>query len=145
VRALFPFVALWLLLVSGCAPRPEQLSPNDALKAFLTALDRSTHAPEQLQTAFEWVDKQSQATLKQRASLAASLAGRSISPWDMLVPGRASFSAYSVPSLRMRSQIDGDKATVTIPIEGRPDVTVQMAREDGRWHVVLGLQPDLRE
>jgi hypothetical protein len=145
VHGLCTYVALWLVLVSGCAPRPEQFSPSEALTAFLTALDRSTHAPEQLQTAFEWVDKNSQAAMKQRANLAASLAGRSIAPWDMLVSGRASFSAYSVPSLRMRSNIQGDQATVTMPLEGRADVTVSMVREDGRWRVVLGLLPELRE
>ncbi len=139
MRGLYPWVALYLWLVSACAPQPEQLTPNEALSAFLTALDRSTHAPEQLQTAFEWLDKKSQASLKQRAHLATSLAGRSISPWDMLVPGRASFSAYAVPSLRMRSAIEGDRAKITMPVEGRDDLTVEMVREDGRWRVVLGL------
>jgi hypothetical protein len=141
VRGLYPWVALSLWLVSACAPRPEQLSPNEALSAFLTALDRSTHAPEQLETAFEWVDKKSQASLKQRAHLATSLAGRSIAPWDMLVAGRASFSAYAVPSLRMRSAIEGDRAKITMPVEGRADLTVEMVREDGRWRVLLGLTP----
>ena len=138
-------VALWAALVSACAPRPEQLTPSEALKAFLTALDRSTHAPDQLQTAFEWVDLSSQAALKQRANLAASLAGRSIAPWDMLVPGRASFSAYAVPSLRMRTKIDGDKATVSMTLEGRPDLHLSMVRQDERWRVVLDLKPDQRE
>jgi hypothetical protein len=139
------WVAWIFLVVSACAPRPEQLSPSEALTSFLTALDRSTHAPEQLETAFDWLDRKSQATLKQRANLAASLAGRSIAPWDMLVPGRASFSAYSVPSLRMRTQVDGDRATVTMPLEGRQDVHVEMVREDGRWRVVLGLTPEQRD
>jgi hypothetical protein len=141
VRGLITFVALGLGLVSACAPRPEQLAPNEALSAFLTALDRSTHAPEQLETAFEWVDEKSQAALKQRAMLATSLAGRRLAPWDMLVPGRASFSAYSVPSLRMRAAIDGDKAKITMPVEGRDDLVVDMVREGGRWRVLLGLTP----
>lgn len=145
MRPLYPWVGLLLLFVSACAPRPEQLSPSEALTSFLTALDRSTHAPEQLETAFEWVDKESQAALKQRANLAASLAGRSIAPWDMLVPGRASFSAYSVPSLRMYTRVDGDKATVTIPLEGKGDSRVEMVREDGRWRVLLGIRADQKE
>lgn len=145
VFGLRALVVLGLCLVSACAPRPEQFSPSEALTAFLTALDRSTHAPEHLQTAYEWVDKKSQAALKQRATLAASLAGRSIAAWDMLVPGRASFSAYSVPNLHMRSQIEGDQATISMPIDGRSDVTVPMVREDGRWRVVLGLSPEQHE
>jgi hypothetical protein len=125
----------------SCAPRPEELSPSEALTAFLTALDRSTHAPEQLQAAFEWLDESSQATLKERAGLSASLAGRSIAPWDMLVPGRSSFSAYSVPSLRMRTRVEGERAFVSIQLEGRADIEIPLRREQGRWRVGLGFKP----
>jgi hypothetical protein len=125
----------------SCAPRPTELSPSEALTAFLTALDRSTHAPEQLQVAFDWLDQSSQASLKERAGLSASLAGRSLSAWDMLVPGRSSFSAYSVPSLHMRTRVEGEQAFVTIELEGRADLEVPLVREQGRWRVVLGLKP----
>lgn len=125
----------------ACAPRPTELSPSEALTAFLTALDRSTHAPEQLQVAFEWLDRESQAALKERAGLSASLAGRSISAWDMLVPGRSSFSAYSVPSLRMHTRVEGERAFVTLDLEGRDDVEIPLLRQEGRWRVVLGLAP----
>jgi hypothetical protein len=111
------------------------------LTAFLTALDRSTHAPEQLQVAFDWLDQSSQAALKERAGLSASLAGRSLAPWDMLVPGRSSFSAYSVPSLHMRTRVQGERAFVTVQLEGRADLEVPLVREQGRWRVVLGLKP----
>lgn len=130
---------LWLVLAcTACAHDPGELSPKQALIAFLTALDRSTHAPEQLKVAYEWVDHKSQAALSQRAELAASLAGRRIAAWDMLVAGRSSFSAYPVPAVaRVRSS--GDQAFVSLQVEGRSQVEVPMRREGGRWRVVLGL------
>jgi hypothetical protein len=132
---------LWISLVLSCvacAADPGELSPKQALSAFLTALDRSTHAPEQLKVAFEWVDEKSQAALKQRADLAASLAGRSISAWDMLVAGRGSFSAYP-PSAVARVRSAGEQAFVSLQVDGRSQVEVPMRREGGRWRVVLGL------
>jgi hypothetical protein len=133
------FSLLWLVLAcAACAADPGELSPKQALVAFLTALDRSTHAPEQLKVAYDWVDQASQAALKRRAELAASLAGRSVAAWDMLVAGRSSFSAYPVPTIaRVRSE--GDRAFVSLQVEGRSDVEVQMRRQGGRWRVVLGL------
>jgi hypothetical protein len=134
-----PTSLLWIVLAcAACAHDPGELSPKQALTAFLTALDRSTHAPEQLKVAYEWIDQQSQAALKRRAELSASLAGRSIEAWDMLVAGRSSFSAYPVPAIaRVRS--DGEHAFVSMQVEGRSQVEVPMRREGGRWRVVLGL------
>ena len=134
-----PISLFWLVLAcAGCAHDPGELSPKQALVTFLTALDRGTHAPEQLKIAYEWVDEKSQSALKRRADLAASLAGRSIAPWDMLVAGRSSFSAYPVPTVaHVRS--DGDRASVSVQVEGRAQVEVPMRRESGRWRVVLGL------
>jgi hypothetical protein len=138
---LLLFLSGWL----GCAPSPAELSPTEALTAFLTALDRSTHAPEQLQVAYDWLDQNSQGALKERAGMSASLAGRSVAAWDMLVPGRASFSAYSVPSLRMRARIQGEQAVVTLQLDAHEDVEIPMRREEGRWRVVLGLKPTMPE
>lgn len=145
MRALLLGLVVLCASWAACAPRPTELSPSEALTAFLTALDRSTHAPEQLPLAFDWLDHKSQDALKERAGLAASLAGRSIAPWDMLVPGRSSFSAYSVPSLRMRSRIEGERAFVTLALEGRDDVEIPLVKEQGRWRVVLGLTPSAAE
>lgn len=134
-----PFSLLPLLLaLAACAADPGELSPKQALVAFLTALDRSSHAPEQLKVAYDWLDQQSQAALKQRAELAASLAGRSIAAWDMLVAGRSSFSAYTVPAVA-RVRNEGERAFVSLQVKGKPEIEVPMKREGGRWRVVLGL------
>lgn len=105
----------------------------------MTALDRSTHAPDQLKLAYEWLDTKSQAALKQRAELAASLAGRSISPWDMLVPGRTSFSSYALQPASMRARIEGERAFVTLPLETGGQTEIPLVREQGRWRVMLAL------
>lgn len=139
------WAAMLVVVLVACAPDPGELPPNEALRAFLTALDRSPHAPDQLKVAYDWIDEKSQAALKQRAELAASLAGRKIAAWDMLVAGRSSFSDYSVPSLRMRVRIDGDKAFVTLPRDGQGSVDIPLVRQQGRWRVVLGLAGEVRD
>jgi len=133
-----PPVAL-LLLLSACVPKPGELSPTEALSAFLTAVEQSTHAPEQQRVAYEWVDVRSQAALQSRASAAASLGGRTLKPWDMIVPGRLSFAAQPVASVAMRARVAGDRATVEVPLEHGDKLEVPMAREEGRWRVVLAL------
>jgi hypothetical protein len=135
------FLALLLLLLAACAPDPTELGPVEALSTFLAAIDRSAQAPEQRKMAFEWLDASSQAALKERAELSASLAGRSLAPWEMLVPGRLGFSLRSMGNVRMSAEVSGEKATVSIPVHGREPVRVPMVREGGRWRVQLGLKP----
>jgi len=127
-----------LLALAACAADPGELSPKQALVAFLTALDRSSHAPEQLKVAYDWLDAQSQASLTRRAELAASLAGHRIAAWDMLVAGRSSFSAYTVPAVS-HVRNEGERAFVSLQVEGKPQIEVAMKGEGGRWRVVLGL------
>jgi hypothetical protein len=134
-------IALLLLVVIGCAPDAAEYGPVEALATFLAAIDRSAQAPEQRKQAFDWLDAQSQAALKERAELSASLVGHSLEPWEMLVPGRLGFSLRSMGNVRMSAELQGDKATVTIPVHGREPVLVPMVREGGRWRVQLGLKP----
>lgn len=135
------FLALSLLVMAACAPDPAELGPVEALSTFLAAIDRSAQAPEQRKQAFEWLDADSQAALKARAELSASLVGRTLQPWEMLVPGRLGFSLRSMGNVRMSAEVAGDKATVRIPVQGREPVLVPMVREGGRWRVQLGLKP----
>ena len=126
----------------GCAADPSDLQPTEALTAFLAALERSTHAPDQRRLAYEWLDLASQRMLEKRARLSSSLAGRTFEPWDMLVPGRVSFASQSVAGTRLRAQVDGEHATVIIPVEKSvippPETRVAMVHEAGRWRVALG-------
>lgn len=126
---------------ASCAADPSELAPAEALTAFLAALERSTHAPDQRRLAYEWLDLASQRMLEKRARLSSSLAGRPFEPWDMLVPGRVSFAAQNIAGTRLRAQVDGERATVEIPVEKSvvppPATKVAMVREAGRWRVAL--------
>ncbi len=123
----------------GCARDPAEISPDAALTEFLSAVEASTHAPDQRKGAYEWLDKSSRTALAERAARTASLAGRKLEPWEMIVPGRLGFSGIGRPGVRMDVHIEGDKATVRIPMEKRAPAEVAMVREEGRWRVVLGL------
>lgn len=135
--------AWFFCLVLGCAADPSDLEPTEALTAFLSALERSTHAPDQRRLAFEWLDLDSQRVLAERARLSSSLAGRPFEPWEMLVPGRISFASQSIAGARLRAKVDGTHAVVEIPAERGvappPATQVPMVREGGRWRVALDL------
>jgi hypothetical protein len=142
MRTWFAVVLSTALL--GCAADPSELEPTEALTAFLAALERSTHAPDQRRLAYEWLDLDSQKALAQRARLSSSLAGRPFEPWEMLVPGRVSFAEQSLAGTRLHAKVDGERALVEIPVEKAvvdpPKATqVAMVREAGRWRVALGV------
>jgi hypothetical protein len=140
MRTLFAVLMSAALL--GCAADPSELEPTEALTAFLAALERSTHAPDQRRLAYDWLDLSSQKALAQRARLSSSLAGRPFEPWDMLVPGRVSFAGQSLDGTRLHARVDGERALVEIPVEKMIDppaaTQVAMVREAGRWRVSLG-------
>jgi hypothetical protein len=123
----------------GCAADPSELEPTEALTAFLAALERSTHAPDQRKLAYDWLDLRSQRSLTERAKLSSSLSGRPFEPWEMLVPGRISFAAHSLVGARLSAQVDGEHASVALPGASSAGSRVPMVRESGRWRVVLGM------
>jgi hypothetical protein len=134
--------AFWFslsLLVLACAPDPEELGPVEVLRGFLGDLERSAHAPELRKAAFDALDAQSQAALKERAELSGSLVGRALKPWELLVPGRLGFSLKSMGNVKLHAEVSGEKASVHIPVQNRKAVEVPMVREEGRWRVQLGL------
>ncbi len=134
---------LWLLCLVGCglgcARDPADVPPDAALTLFLSAVEASTHEPEQRKHAYEWLDRASREALQARAARTAALAGRKLEPWEMLVPGRLSFAGLGRIGVRMHVTIKGDAATVEIPIEDRAPAEVSMVREAGRWRVALGV------
>ncbi len=141
VRPLIVTLSLLGALLSGCARDPAELAPDAAVNEFLSAIEGSIHDPSLRKTAYEWLDKSSRTALKERAARTASLAGRKLEPWEMIVPGRLSFAGLGRSGVRMHVRIEGDKAKVEIPIEKRAPAEVELVREEGRWRVVLGLKP----
>jgi hypothetical protein len=135
-RLLSPLFALFLL---ACAPDPGELGPVEVLKSFLASLELSAQAPDQRKAAYDWLDSESQAALKERAELASSLVGRALQPWELLVPGRLGFSLKAMSNVNLRADVSGDRATVRIPVQNRKPVDVPMVRQGGTWRVQLGL------
>lgn len=129
-------LSVWLW---ACARDPQELSPDKALTEFLGAVEASENQPALRKVAYQWLDQVGQAALRERASRTAALAGRKLEPWEMIVPGRLTFAGLRSPGVRMQVHIEGDKATVHIPIEQRKPVEVSMVRQEGRWRVVLGI------
>jgi hypothetical protein len=141
-RDMRTWPAILLTVAMGCAADPSELAPTEALSAFLSALERSTHAPDQRKLAYDWLAFDSQRTLQQRARLSSSLAGRPFEPWDMLVPGRVSFASENIAAARLRAHVEGEHATVELPFERTQErEKVAMVREGGRWRVALALGP----
>jgi hypothetical protein len=132
-------------LLAACGGDPEDLGPEAALTNFLVAMEQSTHAPEQRKAAFGWLDEQSRKVLAERAELTASLAGRKLEAWELLVPGRVSFGGLARAGVKMSAEVSGERAKVRIPVEGQGPAEVAMVREQGSWHVVLGLLPTSSE
>ena len=128
-----------LLVAFGCAADPSELAPTEALTAFLSALERSTHAPEQRKLAYAWLAFDSQRALAKRAVMSSALAGRPFEPWDMLAPGRVSFASHALPSTRLRAHVEGEHATVELPFNPSQPDKIAMVREGGRWRVDLPL------
>jgi len=132
-------LALATVFCVGCARDPGELAPDAALTEFLSAVEGSTHQPSLRKVAYDWLDEASRTTLMERAARTAALAGRKLEAWEMIVPGRLSFAGLGRPGVRMQVHIEGDRATVQIPIERRAPAEVTMVRQAGRWRVVLGI------
>jgi len=134
-----------LVLAWACASEPADATPDGALSRFLQALDRGTHDPDELREAYRLLDRRARKALSVRARKAETLAsGRRFDPWDMLAQGR--FRLRFTPASRksMQSQIDGDRAVVTVRGgSSQKRAEVQMVRESGGWRVVLDV-PEMR-
>lgn len=129
-------LAMVFFLGSACAPDPRELSPVEAVTAFLSALQLATAQPEQRKTAYEWLDRQSREQLDKRAELARSLSGRPMEPWEMLVPGKLSLPVGAAQR-NMTFKSKGDASTVRIAPDGQPVVEIPLVREEGRWRIKL--------
>lgn len=132
---LLTSLSLWMVLglSASCGGADEREAPVRALLSFLSALERGTHEPEFREQAYMWIDEASRDELQRRASLARSLAGRELEPWEMLTPGRLTVASRELRRRALRAKIDGDRATIALG-EGKP---IELVREEGQWHVRL--------
>jgi hypothetical protein len=119
---------------AACSSDPTDETPTGALRLFLAAMERSDWDDQALEEAFGLLDAPARERLADHASMASSPA-QAFAPWEMIPQGR--FRLRFTPR-RMREQIDGDRAVVTVSAEGGdPSADVAMVKEAGGWRVVL--------
>lgn len=121
----------------GCAPDAPGTTPESTVRAFVSAMDRSSMDDRARAEALELLDASSLADLESRARRASHLARRPIEPWEMLAQGSL---RLRVPLDRMQTEIDGDRAVVRVR-GSRSDAEVplvsEMTDEGPRWRLVL--------
>ena len=111
----------WLCALSLCAAGCERAAdetPEDALAAWITAMNASRSDPSARQRAYGLLSARAQQQLAQRALVAIQLSGRDIKPWEALAPGRFALR-FAFDRARLRARIDGANATVTARGSGR--------------------------
>ena len=116
-------VAATLLLGALTLPSGEVLTDEDALKG-----------------AYGLLSAQTQASLRERSDLAASLAGGDYQPWDVLIPGR--FRLRFQPVAFDETIMDGHPRRATVRVRGRAAAEVAevpLVEEDGRWRITLDI------
>lgn len=130
----------WLTVVTfGCGLGRES-SPESALAAFVTDLDRARLDPAARREAFAHLSARARGDLKVRASRASQVSGWALHPWDMIAPGRIRWRIRFDRNL-LRARVAGDRAVVTAQGLSGGVADVPMVREGGRWLVDLDLPP----
>lgn len=125
-------------LAAGCpGGRPTDETPEGALTLFLEAMIQG-NGPR----AVELLDPDAQRGLAERAAEASRQAGRTLEPADVLAVERF---VTNWEIARMTTEETGDSAVVTATgsVEGQR-AEVRMRRVEGRWRVVLPLDPPPR-
>ncbi|MDP3274898.1 MAG: hypothetical protein Q8Q09_06840 [Deltaproteobacteria bacterium] len=130
---------MWLAVsVQLLACRGGDDGPEEALATWVAAMNATRSNPDARAQAFALLSLRAQQNLRQRAQTAAQLSGREIKPWEMLAPGRFALR-FAFDRGRLRTRLEGDRATVTARGTHAEVAEVPMVREEGRWRVALVL------
>jgi len=129
-------LAAWTALTQCSSPRSN--APEDALAAWVAAMNESRRDPSMRRQAFELLSQRAKDNLSRRAAVAGQLSGRDIKPWEMLAPGRFALR-FPFDRQRLRARIEGDRATVTARGPRAEVAEVPMVWEQGQWRVDLAL------
>lgn len=128
------------VLISGCAPRPANATPEGAVREFIDRMRTvGSGDPSAAKAVFAVFSKRTRQNLAERAQRYSAASGKTIAPEAMIVPSR--FTIRFEPQ-RMTSTVVGSHALVEIIGLG-PDerAKVTCAFEDDGWRVDLELPP----
>jgi hypothetical protein len=95
---------------------------------------------EALRDAYALLSATTQASLRERADLAASLAGGDYEPWSVLIPGR--FRLRFTPVAFDEAIHPGQPRRATVTVRGRNAnevAEVPLVEEDGSWRIPLDI------
>jgi hypothetical protein len=95
---------------------------------------------EALRDAYALLSATTQASLRERADLAASLAGGDYEPWSVLIPGR--FRLRFAPVAFDEAIHPGQPRRATVTVRGRNAnevAEVPLVEEDGSWRIPLDI------
>lgn len=136
------------LLVACRAPPPP--GPTETLQRFLQLMDDSAirSGPsgevltdeEALVAAYGLLSASTQGALRERAELAASLAGGDYQPWDVLIPGR--FRLRFEPVAFDESILPGVPRRALVRVRGSgagEHAEIELVEEDGGWRVPIDI------
>ncbi|MCB9626789.1 MAG: hypothetical protein H6725_05420 [Sandaracinaceae bacterium] len=148
-RVLAPTLLLGALTLLACQTPPPP-GPAETLRQFLRLMDESAirSGPsgevltdeDALKGAYGLLSAQTQASLRERSDLAASLAGGDYQPWDVLIPGR--FRLRFQPVAFDETITDGHPRRATVRVRGRAAAEVAevpLVEEDGHWRITLDI------
>lgn len=131
---------LWIAIVFLLACTSEEVRrPEESLTLFLDLLERSRGDELALRDAYGLLADESRAGLTQRAQRAKTLSGGDYEPWQMLVSGSFRLKMPIAERGGMRSQVEGERALVTVHGTRGQLVTVPMLWQRGGWRVLLKL------
>lgn len=142
---------LGLMSLMACQQAPPP-GPADTVRTFLRLMDESgirsgpsgeVLADEAaLQEAFALLSSRTQAALRERADLAASLAGGDYQPHDILIPGRFRLRFEPVTYDEIIQEERPRRATVRVRGRGPGELAeIPLVEEDGRWRIPLDIPP----
>jgi hypothetical protein len=148
-RAAALLLGLLSLLACQEAPPP---GPADTVRTFLRLMDESgirsgpsgeVLADEvALQEAFALLSNRTQSALRERADLAASLAGGEYQAHNILIPGRFRLRFEPVTFDEIIEDERPRRATVRVRGRGPGELAeIPLVEEEGRWRIPLDIPP----
>jgi hypothetical protein len=128
---------LAIALIHGAACEREAVDdrPEQVVEEFISRMQRVHGETPAARGAYELLWSEARKNLAERAKRASAVAGREVSPEEMLAPSR--FSLAFKPKT-YAARVEGNWAEVVATGDSpKQKKTIKCVREENRWRVVL--------